>query len=99
MSDPHAAPPNFVGHWREWHQGHGCELDPGTLKRVDDFRDLKTAWQLLRASLVPFNERKQEFFCRVCRYRDPLGPDGNKLHDDDCLVLAMSNAMEKAEDR
>ena len=33
--------------------------------------------------IVDFNERKQEFFCRACRYRDPL-IDGNKLHDDNC---------------
>lgn len=22
------APATFSGHWREWHRGHGCELDP-----------------------------------------------------------------------
>lgn len=22
------APPDFAGHWREWHRGYGCELDP-----------------------------------------------------------------------
>jgi hypothetical protein len=22
------APAGFVGHWREWHRGHGCNLDP-----------------------------------------------------------------------
>lgn len=21
-------PPNFTGHWREWHRGHGCPQDP-----------------------------------------------------------------------
>jgi hypothetical protein len=34
-------------------------------------------------NLVDFNERKQEFWCRVCRYRDPLH-GGSKLHDDNC---------------
>lgn len=22
-------PPGFVGHWREWHRGHGCDKDDG----------------------------------------------------------------------
>ena len=22
-------PPSFVGHWREWHRGHGCDKDDG----------------------------------------------------------------------
>jgi len=22
-------PPGFVGHWREWHRGHGCDRDDG----------------------------------------------------------------------
>jgi hypothetical protein len=42
--------------------------------------------------LVDFNERKQEFFCRVCRYRDPLS-DGEKLHDDRCPYLAVVAAF------
>ena len=24
-----STPPWFVGHWREWHRGHGCEQDDG----------------------------------------------------------------------
>jgi hypothetical protein len=23
------APPWFVGHWRDWHRGHGCDRDDG----------------------------------------------------------------------
>lgn len=23
------SPPWFVGHWREWHRGHGCDRDDG----------------------------------------------------------------------
>jgi hypothetical protein len=23
------SPPEWAGHWRDWHRGHGCELDPG----------------------------------------------------------------------
>lgn len=23
------SPPWFVGHWRDWHRGHGCECDDG----------------------------------------------------------------------
>jgi len=52
------------------------------------------AFEPLRATFVPFNSAKQEFFCRVCRYRDPLGPDGTKLHDDNCPMLAMLEALE-----
>lgn len=44
-------------------------------------------------NLVDFNERKQEFWCRVCRYRDPLGPSGDKLHDDNCPYRAFVQAM------
>jgi hypothetical protein len=28
-------PRNFVGHWREWHRGHGCDKDDGK-PRSDD---------------------------------------------------------------
>lgn len=28
-------PPGFVGHWREWHRGHGCDKDDGK-PRSDD---------------------------------------------------------------
>lgn len=52
---------------------------------------------VLRSTLVPFNERKQEFYCYVCRYRDPLGPDGNKLHDDNCPLLAVLTALEESQ--
>jgi hypothetical protein len=48
--------------------------------------------------LVDFNERTQEFFCRVCRYRDPL-LDGEKLHADHCdyvAVLAVLNELRHA---
>jgi hypothetical protein len=23
------SPPWFVGHWRDWHRGHGCDRDDG----------------------------------------------------------------------
>ena len=23
------SPPGYAGHWRDWHRGHDCELDPG----------------------------------------------------------------------
>ena len=26
---PNYAPSWFVGHWREWHRGHGCDKDDG----------------------------------------------------------------------
>ena len=31
------SPPGFVGHWREWHRGHGCDRDDGK-PRSDDAR-------------------------------------------------------------
>ena len=49
---------------------------------VEQIKQVLLCAEALR--IVDFNERKQEFFCRACRYRDPLGPDGNKLHDDNC---------------
>jgi hypothetical protein len=57
--------------------------------------ELGTALLILNGDLVPFHERKQELFCKVCRYRDPLGPDGNKLHDENCSLLALHGAVEK----
>jgi hypothetical protein len=31
-AEPHEcvdfAPAGYTGHWREWHRGHGCKLDP-----------------------------------------------------------------------
>lgn len=60
-------------------------------------RGLKTALQLLRGTLVSFHEGKQEFFCRVCRYRDPLGPAGTKLHDDNCPLLVVETEFEAIE--
>lgn len=29
MSCTDTSPPSFVGHWRDWHRGHGCEQDDG----------------------------------------------------------------------
>lgn len=49
----------------------------------------------LEDRLVPFNERRQELWCSVCRYRDPL-IDGGKLHADDCPLLMLNNALEQA---
>jgi hypothetical protein len=44
-------------------------------------QSVQAAAEALR--IVDFNERQQRFYCRACRYRDPL-VNGNKLHDDDC---------------
>lgn len=40
-----------------------------------------------------FNERTQEWWCRVCRYKDPLG---TKLHDDACPIYELHGAWEEA---
>ena len=58
---------------------------------------LKELIRVLNSTLVPFSERKQEFFCTVCRYRDPLGPDGNKLHADNCPLAAVMDAIDTFE--
>lgn len=28
-------PAGFTGHWREWHRGHGCNLDDGSPRSRD----------------------------------------------------------------
>lgn len=28
-------PPWFVGHWRDWHRGHGCDRDDGQSRSAD----------------------------------------------------------------
>lgn len=61
-------------------------------------RDLRAELEALKEALeacrvVDFHERKQEFFCRVCRYRDPL-VNGTKLHDDSCPWLEVVTIME-----
>ena len=28
----HTSPPEWTGHWRDWHRGHGCHLDPDKTK-------------------------------------------------------------------
>lgn len=38
MTDHHCTnntPSWFVGHWREWHRGHGCDKDDGKPRSVD----------------------------------------------------------------
>lgn len=58
---------------------------------------VREAFNALCSTVVSFKEGIQEFFCKVCCYRDPLGPDGNKLHDDDCPVLHLHAAVEQLE--
>ncbi len=66
--------------------------------KCDKCDEMSATFEVLYGTLVDFNERKQEFFCKVCRYRDPLGPDGNKLHDDNCPLLEMAKAVEGKRD-
>lgn len=67
------------------------------VKRIMEVGGLFEAFEVLRGHLVRFNERTQEFFCTVCRYRDPLGPDGNQLHDDNCVLLAALALAERSD--
>ena len=50
-------PPGFVGHWREWHRGHGCDKDDGkprsdaAKKEVAQMAENKTTGFLTDAEL------------------------------------------------
>lgn len=46
--------------------------------------------------LVGFNEHKQEWFCRVCRYR-PVTDADTRLHEPHCVVYRFHVAIERAE--
>lgn len=89
-------------HDRSYHNHSGCRIDQcGCMKFTRRKQktqtlaalvlDIQTTAEAMR--LVDFNERKQEFWCRVCRYRDPLRDAGNKLHDDNCPYKAFVEAM------
>lgn len=30
-----STPPWFIGHWRDWHRGHGCDQDDGKPRSED----------------------------------------------------------------
>jgi hypothetical protein len=44
------APPEWTAHWREWHRGHGCHLDPDAIKssKTADRKALATRLKELR---------------------------------------------------
>ena len=69
------------------------ELD----EKNQQIASLAKAFAPFRAWFVPFNEHKQAFYCRVCLFHDPLGPDGTKLHDDNCPMLAMIGLLERGQ--
>lgn len=54
---------------------------------------LREAIELVLARQVDFNEKKQEFFCRACRYRDPIG---ERLHHPSCSIYELHAAYEEA---
>ncbi len=68
---------------------------PSTGSTATSIEAIRNAYEVLYSALVTFIERKQELFCTVCRYRDPL-VDGNKLHDDHCPLRALWSAIETA---
>jgi hypothetical protein len=57
---------------------------------------LRSAIQCVIRETRGFNERKQEAWCRVCRYKDPLH---TKLHDPDCPIYELHGAWEEWEAR
>lgn len=69
------------------------ELELSLTEQAALIGDLQKAAEALR--IVDFNEQRQQFFCRACRYRDPLGPDGNKLHDDNCPWVHYVNTFKR----
>jgi hypothetical protein len=75
-------------------EGNSAKSEGNSPPKCDQCDEMRACFEVLYGTLVDFNERKQEFFCKVCRYRDPLGPDGNKLHDDNCPLLEMAKACE-----
>ena len=54
---------------------------------------LQTAIQRVIRETRGFNERKQEAWCQVCRYKDPLS---EKLHDPECPIYELHGAWEEA---
>lgn len=54
---------------------------------------LQEAIQCVIRETRGFNERKQESWCKVCRYKDPLH---TKLHDPDCPIYELHGAWEEA---
>jgi hypothetical protein len=45
---------------------------------------------------LDFNETRQIWFCTVCRYRDPLGDKGTRLHADECPIYKLHAAADVA---
>ncbi len=59
-------------------------------------RRLHEAIQHVLRDTREFNERKQEWSCSVCRFKDVFG---TKLHDPDCSIYELHSAWEEAIDR
>jgi len=59
-------------------------------------RGLVNAAMVIIGNAVDFNERRQVFICTVCRYRDPLGDEGTKLHADECPIYKLHAACDVA---
>lgn len=60
---------------------------PDAQRVVDEMR---VEWNALYSTLTPFNERKQESFCRVCRYRDDT-----MLHDPNCPLRGFDKLFDQ----
>ena len=47
-------PPWFVGHWRDWHRGHGCDLGDG--KPGSEVTSAGVVQPATRKTAAPLNE-------------------------------------------
>lgn len=57
------------------------------------FPQLHAAIQCVIRETRGFSERKQEAWCQICRYEDPLG---TRLHDPNCSIYELHGAWENA---
>lgn len=71
MSGPctNQTPSWFTGHWREWHRGHGCDIDDGKPRSTGYYVSvewrggqaaLRISCDLCGTSIVPVDEEKLE---------------------------------------
>jgi hypothetical protein len=59
-------------------------------------RGLVDAAMVIVGNALDFNETRQIWFCTVCRYRDPLGDKGTRLHADECPIYKLHAAADVA---
>jgi hypothetical protein len=70
-------PPEWTGHWRDWHRGHGCAQDPTPRKTLKPTLFTVVAIRRFRTDYVVEAADDRDAWNRVDFYRegqaDPLG--------------------------